>query len=50
MIIWRYGKWGSSDFTEFDQWIGDCWLKNDAPEAPAALREAIERFLETEHA
>lgn len=46
-IVWRYGKMkNGSDFTDLDQWISDRWLEVDAPEAPAALKEAIEGWLE----
>lgn len=46
MIIWRYGILNERcDLTDLDQWISDRWLKKDAPQAPAALREALEKFI-----
>jgi len=46
MIIWRYGKMSeTTDWTELDQWIGKENMKRDVPDAPAALREALEKFV-----
>lgn len=49
-FVWRYGimPWGA-DFTDLDQWISARYLKEDAPEAPIALREALEQDIVTKH-
>jgi hypothetical protein len=46
MFIWRYGVVSDKcDLTDLDQWISPRMLKEDAPKAPAALREALEKFV-----
>jgi hypothetical protein len=46
MIIWRYGIMGEGiDWTNLDQWIGERTMKAEMPDAPAALRKALEDFI-----
>ena len=46
MFIWRYGILSEkSDLTELDQWISESTIKEEMPDAPAALREALETFI-----
>jgi hypothetical protein len=42
-FVWRYGIMENGyDLTEMDQWISKRYLPKDAP---AALEEALERFI-----
>jgi hypothetical protein len=46
MIIWRYGKLSDlCDYTDLDQHISQSSLKQDAPRAPQALQEALEKLI-----
>ena len=45
-FVWRYGSLlGTSDLSDLDQWIGKRTMGKEMPDAPAALKEAIENFL-----